>query len=336
MYEYRHACTAADGHWHAQLRSRGTNANAPALALALPRAHRQCPHLQMDDSMYAGSTTTGTSGSEEAAKPPAFFNSGPVDQRLCVGILVVVPWCIGVLFGSMVNAGTPPPPLAPPTCADSQRKAEGWLVERLFHTEPIRCPWLVVPAASGGCVDDPTGAVAGAGQSCPALLPTLSNNCDFDLSTLAPAIPAGTTLGTACPLSCNACGALPPAPSASGGAPQPDAACLSRIAELTGFRNALSTCADPLAVNDKTIGHRGAPLVAPEVRSSPSRQLPTACPGPILRRSIEMAAFSIENSTKWRPFQSKFAVCVGDDCELGYRPPGAISREESDFLSSES
>lgn len=67
---------------------------------------------------------------------------------------------------------------------------------RLFHTEPIQCPWL--------------------------------------------------------------------AATASGDAPQPDAACLSRIAELTGFRNALSTCADPLAVNDKTIGHRGAALVAPE------------------------------------------------------------------------
>ena len=56
------------------------------------------------------------------------------------------------------------------------------------------------------CVDDPTGAVAGSGQSCPVILGMLANNCDFDLSRLAPAIPAGTTLAIACPLSCHVCG----------------------------------------------------------------------------------------------------------------------------------
>ena len=78
-------------------------------------------------------------------------------------------------------------------------------------------PFGPPPPPAGGCVDDPTGAVAGAGQSCPAILPMLGNNCDFDLSTLAPTIPAGTTLRIACPLSCNACGAPPPAPPAGGG-----------------------------------------------------------------------------------------------------------------------
>ena len=83
-------------------------------------------------------------------------------------------------------------------------------------TLPYVCPTRgggVVPPPpvrpAGGCVDDPTGAVAGGGQSCPALVPMLSDNCDFDLSALVSAIPVGTTLRTACPLSCNACGAAP-------------------------------------------------------------------------------------------------------------------------------
>ena len=62
------------------------------------------------------------------------------------------------------------------------------------------------PPPATDCVDDPTGAVAGAGQSCPVILGMLANNCAFDLSTLSPAIPAGTTLGLACPLSCHVCG----------------------------------------------------------------------------------------------------------------------------------
>lgn len=61
------------------------------------------------------------------------------------------------------------------------------------------------PAAGAVCVDDPSGAVAGAGQTCPVILPMLGSNCDFDLSTLSPAILAGTTLRIACPLSCNDC-----------------------------------------------------------------------------------------------------------------------------------
>ncbi len=70
-------------------------------------------------------------------------------------------------------------------------RPQGWLVERLFHAEPIRCPWL-----------------------------------------------NDTSL--------------------------PDEACRRRVAELTAMRSQLSTCEDPLATNDRTIGHRGAALVAPE------------------------------------------------------------------------
>ena len=45
---------------------------------------------------------------------------------------------------------------------------------------------------------------------------------------------------------------------------EPDAACVARVDALTAMGRQLSTCEDPLRRTDKTYGHRGAALVAPE------------------------------------------------------------------------
>ena len=95
-----------------------------------------------------------------------------------------------------VGPPPPPPPLRPPPPPPTP-------------TPPPINPFGPPPPApaSGGCIDDPSGAVAAAGQTCAAILPMLANNCDYDLSTLTALIPAGTSLRLACPLSCNDCGA---------------------------------------------------------------------------------------------------------------------------------
>ena len=76
-----------------------------------------------------------------------------------------------------------------------------------YATEPSDLPHandIASTAGWGPCFDDPTGMLAAAGQQCSAVLAVLGD-CDFDLSALSPATPAGTTLHVACPLSCGVC-----------------------------------------------------------------------------------------------------------------------------------
>lgn len=52
------------------------------------------------------------------------------------------------------------------------------------------------------CLDDAMGALAAAGSSCDALK---NFGCEFDLSTVNKAAPAGTTVAQMCPVSCGSC-----------------------------------------------------------------------------------------------------------------------------------
>ena len=87
--------------------------------------------------------------------------------------------CTSGWSGTNCDIGPPPPPPPPRPLPPPP------------PTPPPPSPPLA-PAA-GACVDDPSGAVAGAGQTCPAIMPMLANNCDYDLSTLTAAIPAGVS-----------------------------------------------------------------------------------------------------------------------------------------------
>jgi hypothetical protein len=158
----------------------------------------------MQDSMYSlPDVDPNNAGSSSGAASLRGLNEGelrtlktsaPVDVRCAASAVAAL--VAGLLVGAMMSAGGPPPAACPAAAgpartAGSDRVPQGWLVERLFHTEPVRCPWLADGAAA-------------------------------------------------------------------------DAACVRRVEELTAMRRKLATCEDPLRVTDKTYGHRGAALVAPE------------------------------------------------------------------------
>lgn len=69
------------------------------------------------------------------------------------------------------------------------------------------CQGITVPPPPpvSGCLDDPTGAVAGAGVTCSALMVMMQSNCASDLHILSDLIPVGTPLSSACPLTCGTC-----------------------------------------------------------------------------------------------------------------------------------
>jgi hypothetical protein len=61
----------------------------------------------------------------------------------------------------------------------------------------------------GACVDDPQNVLAAqpGNLNCPTLSVQLAvmGGCNLDLHLVAPAVPAGTTLASICPLTCNTC-----------------------------------------------------------------------------------------------------------------------------------
>ncbi len=142
----------------------------------------------------------GTGGGSDAEPSPTASPKAAEVPRVVAALASVAALFLGVVVGLLLGGGSSRGGSASDSATTTHTgglqshigdRPQGWLVERLFHAEPIRCPWLSDPSL-------------------------------------------------------------------------PDEACRRRVAELTAMRSQLSTCEDPLATNDRTIGHRGAALVAPE------------------------------------------------------------------------
>lgn len=95
-----------------------------------------------------------------------------------------------------------------------------------------------VSDSTNNCEDDPEGLAGQQGLTCTTVMQYANNNCDLDLNSLNPNVPAGLTAAKLCPKTCNRCNGAAASPKTQACIDDP-----SGLVKSNGF-----SCATVLSV----------------------------------------------------------------------------------------